>query len=790
MGLAAGALVAALLPAAAAQAADEPDPRIGLGPGLNPWSDAASNIELLDNSPKTGSFLAQNNSDLAFTGDYAISGSYNGFQVYDVSDPATPELRGAFVCPGGQGDVSVFGDLLFMSVEETRGRIDCTSDPITDAPTQRFRGIRIFDISDIDSPRQLPGVQTCRGSHTHTVVTDPNDASNIYLYNSGTAGVRSATELAGCESAPVNSNTPVTTGNPAQWRIDVIKVPLAAPETAAIVNQPRIFSDPDTGAYNGLQNLPPNGQHPSGTNYSPAPNTNTCHDITAYPEVGLAAGACQGNGILLDISDPANPKRTDAVADPNFSYWHSATLNNDGTKVIFTDEWGGGGGARCRETDKPEWGADAIFDIVDGKMEFASYYKLPVPQTNQENCVAHNGSLIPVPGRDIMVQAWYQGGLSIFDFTDSANPVEIAFYDRGPISGTSLSLGGYWSTYWYNGNIFGNEIARGFDSLGLTASEHLSDDEIAAASAATVDELNAQHQTKLTWTPSFEVAGSYVDQAERSGALSGDPLTSVTEGFATAREYAGQGASTAPLVRHYLNAALKFLGNNGDQGKARRAIVDLRDSTPCEAGCKLPTKVAASHSPEPSTFGEASTASVSVERVGTEGADPAGVVTVSDASGKQLGSVELTKGSGTVKLPANLPAGSHTLTATYAGDANNATSSVTFSVTVNAAPGTPTQPGAEAAASKTRVKVQPGKPRFKKSFKVVVDVKATGADSTGKVVLRIDGKKVATKRLDDGRVVFTVNKRLKVGKHQLTVAYQGTKAVKASKATTKFRVVR
>ena len=528
---AAGALLlgASLMTATAASAAD--DPREDLPPGYLGAETATSNIDLLASLPRTGAFDAAPgnfgfvNSDLAFSGDNAIVGNFNGFQVYDVSNPGAPTLSSSFVCPGGQGDVSVFGDLLFMSVEETRGRIDCGAQGIPPGgAAERFRGVRIFDISDISNPVQLPGVQTCRGSHTHTLVTDPHDPDNVYIYNSGTSSIRSATELAGCSTGGP------TTENPTQWRIDVIKVPLAAPATAAIVSQPRIFADPVTGAVNGLQNGPTQPLHPSGAPYSPNPNTNTCHDITAYPEIGLAAGACQGNGILLDISDPANPVRLDAVADPNFSYWHSATFNNDGTKVIFTDEWGGGTAARCRVTDQPQWGANALFDIVDGKLEFASYYKLPAVQTAQENCVAHNGSIVPVPGRDIMVQAWYQGGLSVIDFTDTANPTEIAYLDRGPINtpnATGLNLGGYWSTYWYNGNVLGSEIARGFESLALTASDQMSQNEIIAAGEIELDEFNAQLQTKLVHAPSFAVSRSYVDQAERAGTLTGQALADV-----------------------------------------------------------------------------------------------------------------------------------------------------------------------------------------------------------------------------------------------------------------------
>ncbi|MCD2441421.1 hypothetical protein LQ757_03920 [Agromyces sp. SYSU K20354] len=562
---AAGALVlgASLVTATAASAQD--DPRENLPPGYLGAVTATSNIDLLASLPRVAPFDAPPgnfgfvNSDLAFSGDNAIVGNFNGFQVYDVSDPAAPTLQSSFVCPGGQGDVSVFGDLLFMSVEETRGRIDCGSQGAPGAVNlERFRGVRIFDISDIDNPVQLPGVQTCRGSHTHTLVTDPEDPDNIYIYNSGTAGVRSPLELPGCENAALTTD-PVTTGNPTQWRIDVIKVPLAAPQTAAVVSQPRIFTNPDTGAFNGLQNtLPGTALHPSGTVYSPTPNTNTCHDVTAFPEIGLLAGACQGNGLLVDISDPVNPVRIDAVSDPNFSYWHSATFNNDGTKVIFTDEWGGGTQPRCRVTDQPEWGANALFDIVDGKMEFASYYKLPAVQTSQENCVAHNGSIVPVPGRDIMVQAWYQGGLSVIDFTDTADPTEIAFLDRGPINTpnpTGLNLGGYWSTYWYNGNVHGSEIARGFETLGLTPSDQMSVNEIAAAGEIQLDEFNAQLQTMLVHAPSFAVARSFVDQAERDGSLSGNALKQVNKSIDQAEKLSGGPASAASIEAHLDNAA-------------------------------------------------------------------------------------------------------------------------------------------------------------------------------------------------------------------------------------------
>jgi hypothetical protein len=433
----------------------------------------------------------------------------------------------------------VRGNLLFMSVEQTRGRLDCGTQGVpTPVSAERFRGVRIFDISDLNKPKQVAAIQTCRGSHTHTLVADPSDPSNLYVYGSGTSSVRSAEELAGCSGLK-----PEEDPNTALFSIDVIQVPLAAPQNAKIVSRPRIFADVATGAISGLW---AGGDHGPGTQKTNA--TNQCHDITVFPEVGLAAGACSGNGILLDIKDPKNPKRLDHVSDKNFAYWHSATFNNDGTKVIFTDEWGGGGRPRCRATDLLNWGADAIFDIVDGKLRFASYYKMPAPQTDQENCVAHNGSLIPVPGRDIMVQAWYQGGLSVFDFTDSAKPVEIAFFDRGPIDAKQLITGGYWSAYWYNGNIYGSEIARGIDVFRLKPSEYLSQNEIDAAMMIRAEELNTQAQTRITWPPNVAVARAYLDQLSRSRAIRPERAAAVkaaldrADGIQTGKE---RGASAA-----------------------------------------------------------------------------------------------------------------------------------------------------------------------------------------------------------------------------------------------------
>jgi hypothetical protein len=460
-----------------------------------------------------GASLNFANSDLAFSGTHLIMGNFHGFNTYGIEDARKPRLLASIVCPGGQGDVSVHGNLLFMSVEQTRGRIDCGTQGVPEtASAERFRGVRIFDISDLRKPKQLAAVQSCRGSHTHTLVTDPRDKEHIYVYGSGTGAVRSGEELAECSGGDPKENP-----NTALFSIDVIKVPLKAPEKAAIVNRPRIFADPTSGNIAGLW---AGGDHGPGTQRTAV--TNQCHDITVFPAAGLAAGACSGNGILMDISDPVHPKRLDHVADPNFAYWHSATFNNDGTKVIFTDEWGGGTRPRCRASDLLTWGADAIFDIVDGKLKFGGYFKMPAAQTEQENCVAHNGSIIPVPGRDIMVQAWYQGGLSVFDFTDSTQPMEIAYFDRGPVDAKRLVTAGYWSTYWFNGHIYGAEIARGIDVFRLVPSEHLSQNEIDAAVLVRSTEFNAQQQPKIVWPATSVVAKAYLDQLNRSRSIDGD----------------------------------------------------------------------------------------------------------------------------------------------------------------------------------------------------------------------------------------------------------------------------
>jgi len=543
-------------PNATTAAAPRPDPRVGLKAG---WFDAGQaiwNLKLVSSTKPSADFLNLStpgdnrltNSDLAFTGNLVFQGNYSGWQVWDITNPAAPTLRAAFVCPGSQSDVTVYKNLLFVSAEALSGRTDCGLQGVQDTVShERARGIRIIDISDVAHPKPITIVQTCRGSHTNTLVTDPKDPENVYIYVSGSATVRSSAELAGCSGATLEEDP-----NSALFRIEVIQVPVAHPEQAHIVSSPRIFSnlaappvhhetpaDSAAAAQRRAARATAGGGG-AGRTRGPRTGPTQCHDITAYPAIGLAGGACAGYGLLLDIHDVAHPTRIGAVADSNFSFWHSATFSNDGDKILFSDEWGGGTAPRCRVTDKPEWGADAIFTLRNNEMQFQSYYKMPAAQTPQENCVAHNGTLIPIPGRDVMVQSWYQGGISVFDWTDPKHPMEIAYFDRGPMDATKLVGAGYWSSYWYNGHIVASEIARGLDIFDLAPSAYLSQNEIDAAKTVVFDHFNAQEQPKLVWPPSFALARAYVDQLERDGGLSRARIAAVRQELSRAEGLSGQ----------------------------------------------------------------------------------------------------------------------------------------------------------------------------------------------------------------------------------------------------------
>jgi hypothetical protein len=606
------------------------DPRVGLRAGLFNAAEAAWNLRLVSTTQPQGQFMGSTNSDMAFLGNYVIQGNYNGYQIWDISNPSHPTLKVGNYCPASQSDVSVYKNLLFVSAEGNSGRIDCGGGGVKDTvSTERIRGIRIFDISDISHPRNITNVQTCRGSHTHTVVVDPKDADNVYVYVSGSAPVRSPNELPGCSSADPSQDP-----NSARFRIEVIKVPLAHPEQAAIVSSPRIFNDLTAPATHGAsaadkaevdraraqgafvvnifdqdmvlpsnftkelldslvrkrggtgaptaadsaelrKELPGMIQKMVGSN-GPRRGPTQCHDITVFPAVGYAGGACEGYGFLLDIRDPAHPVRVAAVADSNFSYWHSATFNNDGTKVLFSDEWGGGGQPKCRASDPKQWGADAIFTIENGNaLKFQSYYKMPAAQTAQENCVAHNGSLIPIPGRDVMVQAWYQGGISVFDWTDAAHPKEIAFFDRGPVDSTRMAMGGSWSVYWYNGVIVSSEIARGLDIFELQPSPMLSQNELDAAKSVHLDYLNTQGQPKFVWPASFSLARAYVDQLERSGGLSSSRIGAVRQALTSAEQASGSARSGA--LSTLASQLDSDASGSSDRAKVQKLSAAVRD---------------------------------------------------------------------------------------------------------------------------------------------------------------------------------------------------------------------
>lgn len=543
--------------------ADAPDDA-DVGDETEDRDDGQSNddTQWSDRSP----LLSFSNTDMAFSGDVMVAGSYHGFNAYKLQDDGIPKLLSSVVCPGGQGDVSIVGDLLIMSVEQTRGRVDCGLQGINqDVSDERFRGLRIFDVSDWAAPVQVGQVQTCRGSHTHSVVT--SDEDKIIVYNSGTSSIRDEEELAGCVgNVPGDDRT-------ALFRIDVVEIPVADPSKARIVDSPTVFADPETGRLAGLWQ---GGDH--GDDTQDTGQTNHCHDITVFPEANLAAGACSGNGIIFDISDPLKPTRIDEVVDKGFAYWHSATFNNDGTKVLFTDEWGGGSRARCRAYDPKDWGADAIYDINNRELEFKGYYKMPAPQTDSENCVAHNGSIIPVPGRDIFAQAWYQGGLSVIDFTDSANPVEIAYFDRGPIHKDKLVLGGYWSTYWYDGKIYGTEIARGLDVFSLLPSEYLSENEIAAARLANQGGVfNPQQQFSVKWPADPVIALAYIDQLERSESMAEGSADELKAALDKARVTLNSRETDAELSES-LQSMAASLNTSGADAPANKKQIALSDT--------------------------------------------------------------------------------------------------------------------------------------------------------------------------------------------------------------------
>ena len=539
------------------------DPRSNLKPGRLDAGVAERNMRLVSFTPKAAAFdtargLTFINSDLAFGGHYVYQGNFSGFTVWDVSDATRPKAVATVSCVTSQGDPSIYGSLLFISAEGGGNRNDCAKGGVKD-PKDHMAGVRIYDVSNPASPRLVKNVQTCKGSHTHTIIPSPKDKGVIYIYVSGSQGARPATEMPGCKEG----TDPADESN-SLFRLDVIKVELAHPEKAEVVTGARIFTG--LGAAPRAAGRPARQERPRAagdTTPLPPPPMPTgprnCHDVTAYPSAGLLAGACGSYGLLVDISNPEKPIRLDARSDTNFSLWHTAVFSNDGKKVVFTDEWGGGTSPMCQANSMMEMGGNTLLTL-DPKKKYTqhSYYKINTAQSAEENCVSHNGGLIPVPGRDLMVQGWYQGGVSVMEFTDPDHPQELAYFDRGPIdappgadvpvsAGGSAAggrgrgtIGGSWGAYWWNGLIYSSELDRGFDILELTPSNQLSKNEIEAAKLVRFEQYNPQSQPKIVWPAAFPVVRSYVDQLVRGNGLAASRTTAINAAIDAAERADGK----------------------------------------------------------------------------------------------------------------------------------------------------------------------------------------------------------------------------------------------------------
>ncbi len=559
------ALLAALIVAPSFLAAQtypsSQDPRSGLKPGRLDAGVAAENMRLVSFSPKPAAFdtargLMFINSDLAFSDKYVYQGNFAGFTVWNVSDPAAPKAVAVVQCITAQADPSVYGNLLFISAEGRGNRNDCAKGGVQD-PKDHMTGIRIYDVSNPATPRLIKNVQTCKGSHTHTIIPDPKNKDVIYIYVSGNQGARPDSELAGCK----NGDDPADVTN-SLYRLDVIKVPLSHPEQAEVVTGARIFTGLGPAPLSSDRESRREERAAASPNRQSPPPTGprNCHDVTAYPAMNLLAGACASYGLLVDISNPLKPVRLDAIADTNFSLWHTAVFSNDGKRVVFTDEWGGGTGPMCQATSMMEMGGNTVLTIDSkGKYTQHAYYKIPTAQTAQENCVSHNGGLIPVPGRDIMVQGWYQGGISVMEFTDPDHPRELAYFDRGPIDAPpaadsaaaaaseaaggrrmSGTIGGSWGAYWWNGLIYSSELDRGFDILELEPSDLLSKNEIEAAKLVHLTQYNPQSQPHIEWPAAFPVVRSYLDQLVRGNGLAAARTTAIASALDAAEKQTGK----------------------------------------------------------------------------------------------------------------------------------------------------------------------------------------------------------------------------------------------------------
>ena len=566
------------------------DPRDGLKSGMYDAGSAASGMRLVSFSRKGAALdsvsgLTYVNSDLAFRDHYVYQGNFAGFMIWDVQDPKKPVLLSTVACITSQGDPSIIGNLLFLSAEGGGNRNDCAKGGVQN-PADHMTGVRIYDVSNPSAPRLVKNVQTCKGSHTHTVIPSPSDRGVVYIYVSGSRDARPDTELAGCK----NGTDPADETN-SLYRLDVIKVPLAHPEQATVVTGARIFTGLEPAGLSAARAAAQaERQARDTTARAPAMRTGprNCHDVTAYPAIHLLAGACASHGLLVDISDPEHPVRLDAKADTNFSLWHTAVFSNDGQKVVFTDEWGGGTQPMCQATSMLEMGGNTTLTIADRKFTQHAYFKIPSAQTAQENCVSHNGGLVPVPGRDIMVQGWYQGGISVVDFTDPDHPFEIGYFDRGSadappapgdtanarISRARGTIGGSWGAYYWNGYVYSSELARGLDVLELLPSDQLSANELAAAKLVTMTEYNPQSQPRLEWPAAFPVVRSYLDQLSRNRGLSSERITAITNTLAQAERQSGAARRTA--LERLAGQVDGDAAGAGDVARVRAAAAAIR----------------------------------------------------------------------------------------------------------------------------------------------------------------------------------------------------------------------
>jgi hypothetical protein len=587
--LVAAVVTAAIAAPLAAQTYPSPnDPRNNLSSGMANAGIAIEGMRLLSTAPKAPPHdsirgLTFVNSDLAFRGNLVYQGNFAGFAIWDVSNAAAPRLVSAVDCITAQGDPSIVGNLLFISAEGAGNRNDCAKGGVTN-PADHMAGVRIYDVSNPAMPRLVKNVQTCKGSHTHTVVPHPTDRGVVYIYVSGSQNARPDTELAGCR----NGGNPADESN-SLFRLDVIRVPLARPEDAAVVTGARIFTGlgpaPARGGRARAQR-PMTGVDSAEMAMARAAGPRNCHDVSAYPAMNLLAGACASYGILVDISNPERPVRLDAVADTNFSLWHTAVFSNDGKKVVFTDEWGGGTSPNCQIMHPMEMGGNTTLVIgEDRKLTQHAYFKIPTAQTARENCVSHNGSLIPVPGRDIMVQGWYQGGVDIIDFTDADRPYEIGYFDRGPVDAPTASdsansrtrgtIAGSWGAYWYNGKVYSSEMARGLDILELVPNAHLSANEIEAAKLVMWEEFNPQSQPKIVWPAAFPVVRSYLDQLVRNNGLSAARTTAISQMLSTAERQSGAARRTS--LNALATAVERDVAGARDSARVQMMVAAIRD---------------------------------------------------------------------------------------------------------------------------------------------------------------------------------------------------------------------